>query len=104
MAKKKLKDNKYIRCPRLTKMDKIYKLINEAQTKKKNVEFVIDPESQDMIQNILKDVGLEYEVVNSKTKTERLVFKVAPLKDEFPECEEETDPDIDEIFKDIFLM
>jgi hypothetical protein len=81
--------------PKILSMDEVYRLINRVQINKKEVCFWLSPEDAVIAHNVLKDVGLKYDVKELKTRTS---FTIFPNPEDVVD-EEATDIDI-EFFED----
>jgi len=55
-------------------MDDIYKILNKVQLAKKTVTFVVVPCEAEIVENVIKDVHLNYNKVAMKTQTCFTVF------------------------------
>lgn len=84
MAKKKKRST-----IKIVSMDEMYRLINRVQMNKKEVKFALTPEDAIVGENVLSDIGLEYNKQEHKTKVS---FTVYPNEEEE---EEELDIDLD---------
>jgi hypothetical protein len=82
-------------------MQDIYAIINKIQLKKKKVVFATDLEEAPVIENNIKDVGLDYNKVEMKTQ---VVFTIYPNNDTYDddmlplEIMDDEIPDIGQIF------
>jgi hypothetical protein len=79
-AKKKVKKKKSTRkkyAKRKRKkatMEDLYKMLNKVQLKKKKVKFVVQTYDADVYENIIKDVGLDYNRENLKTQVNFILY------------------------------
>lgn len=56
-------------------MEDIYKKINRVQLKKKKVEFAVELNQLDTVENILKDIDVKYKIIERKTMA---IFTLIP--------------------------
>jgi len=83
-------------------MEDIYKLINKAQLEDKKSVFAVESEEASMVENILKDCEVRFDIIPLVTKTK---FVMHPsYRDPVPD-ELDVNPMMDEILEDgqIFL-
>ena len=60
-------------------MEDFYRLVNKVQLKKKSVSFCVELEKSQVIENIAKDLKMEYNKNEMKTQ---VVFTLFPTKEE----------------------
>lgn len=73
--KKNVKRTSIIRKKRKKiKMEDIYKIINRVQIDKKKITFVVLPNDDSVVENIVKDAMLEYNKTIMKTQTVYTVY------------------------------
>ena len=62
-------------------MDAVFKVINQVQLQRKQSKFTIDIKEIATVENILKDLEIEYNTVSTKTQT-TFFIKPPPVKEE----------------------
>lgn len=95
-TKNKAKTQK--RAATLISMEDVYRLVNRVQLDKKEVKFCVVSDDSSVVENVLQDLGLDYNIDLLGSKT---AFKIFPIYNEIDEV-----PDIfvdfidDEIIED----
>lgn len=72
-------------------MEEVYRLLNRVQVNKKEVTFALSPEEAIIADNVIKDLELEY---NRKERKTKIVYTIYPDPDSQVE-NTELDIDID---------
>lgn len=81
VKKKVLKKKKRVKRKKIS-MEDFYRILNRVQINKKEASFATNIIEADMVENIIKDVGIKYVKIDMKTQT---VFTLFP-KEEDDDC------------------